>query len=344
VSLSRQLAGRRDKGFTLIELLVVIAIIAILIGLLLPAVQKIREAANRMKCSNNLKQIGLGLHNYNDTNGSLPPTFYCSRGTNGTPNIGWNDENGVGPPWSVLILPFIEQDNLYKTIAQSVTNYANMVKGSPGWVNDQNWRAIRGTKIPTYTCPSEPNIGTNGDRAGGGWARGSYAANDNPGGAGYFDGGTGTWQPQGAPKSYTGGGVFSPNSSQSVGSLSVQDGTANTIMVNHLRAGPVSGDMRGTWAFPMPGGNYTAAHAVGDAFGPNDTGCCSDDLVGCVDRPDIAMGCWNGGYGQGEARAAHTSGVLGGMGDGSVRPFRSGVTQAVWFLMNSRCDGQTWSD
>ena len=152
---------------------------------------------------------------------------------------------------------------------------------------------------------------------------------------------TGVWNVGG---NKTGGGVFSPNSSQSVGGLSVQDGTANTIMINHLRAGPVSGDMRGTWAFPLPGCNYTAAHAVGDAFGPNDTGCCSDDLVGCVDRPDIAMGCWNGGYGQGEARAAHTSGVLAATGDGSTRGFRSGITQAVWFLMNSRCDGQTWAE
>jgi len=236
VSLSRQLASRRDKGFTLIELLVVIAIIAILIGLLLPAVQKIREAANRMKCSNNLKQIGLGLHNYNDTNGSLPPMFLLSRGTNGTPSFDWRDENKIGPPWSVLLLPFIEQDNLYKTVSQSIVNYTNMVKGSPGWVEDHTWRVIRGTKIPTYTCPSEPNIGTNGDRAGGGWARGSYGANGNPGSADWnsFDGGTGTWQPQGAPKAYTGGGVFSGNSSQSVGGLSVQDGTANTIMVNHL--------------------------------------------------------------------------------------------------------------
>jgi len=340
VSLSRQLASRRDKGFTLIELLVVIAIIAILIGLLLPAVQKIREAANRMKCSNNLKQIGLGLHNYNDTNGSLPPTFYGRQNT-----YSWNDENHFGPPWSVMILPFIEQDNLYKTVSQSIQNFIAYAKNQAGAVEDQNWRVIRGTKIPTYTCPSEPNFGTNGTRAGGGWARGSYAANDNPGSVGNWDGGvSGLQYPQGYVKGVVGGGVFSPNSSQSVGGLSVQDGTANTIMVNHLRAGPTQDDMRGTWAFAEPGCNYTANHAVGDAYGPNDTGCCSDDLVGCVDRPDIAMGCWNGGWGQGEARAAHTSGVLAGMGDGSVRGFRAGLTQYVWFLANSRCDGETWAD
>src|ERR1700737_1514161 len=98
-------------GFTLIELLVVIAIIAILIGLLLPAVQKVREAAARLQCTNNLKQIGLGLHNYHDANRSFPPGYLAS----GPYSDGFTD-TAPGWGWAAFLLPYIEQDNLHRQI------------------------------------------------------------------------------------------------------------------------------------------------------------------------------------------------------------------------------------
>src|SRR5262245_30475359 len=104
------------RGFTLIELLVVIAIIAILIGLLLPAVQKVRESASRMRCSNHIKQMALALHNFHDTQGVLPPGLGAVGDSQSLPFNPTVPANLMFASWHTHILPFTEQDNLYRTM------------------------------------------------------------------------------------------------------------------------------------------------------------------------------------------------------------------------------------
>jgi prepilin-type N-terminal cleavage/methylation domain-containing protein/prepilin-type processing-associated H-X9-DG protein len=146
----------RRIGFTLIELLVVIAIIAVLIGLLLPAVQKVREAANRMTCTNNLKQIALALHNYHDTNGVFPAGSVYKQTTPGK----WNYYD----TWTVAILPFLEQGNLFRYYDPTVPNAVEDVKNA-------KMGFLRQSLVKVYTCPSDnsplvpsaPESGPGGD-------------------------------------------------------------------------------------------------------------------------------------------------------------------------------------
>ncbi len=146
---------RTRRGFTLIELLVVIAIIAILIGLLLPAVQKVREAAARAKCQNNLKQWALAAHGFSDLNNGLPSAMIAPGGANlhsPTTNSGW------GPNWIVQILPHVEQGALYNQQAASIALWLSATNVAP---TNHGWRALRTANFNYVQCPSDPRTSTN---------------------------------------------------------------------------------------------------------------------------------------------------------------------------------------
>ncbi len=208
----RLLRLARSRGFTLIELLVVIAIIAILIALLVPAVQKVREAANRTQCQNNLKQMALATHNFHDANKTLPPLLGYGR-----PRIQPAPAAGQpnNPPWGnqhFYILPYIEQDAFYKSTYDPNVDGNNSSNGYRPWIN--RWKAIK-----TYICPSDPSIP--GDGIGqniyvAGWADNpsltTYAAN-----AQVF----GICNTGGSLTDWNGGNRIPTN---------IQDGTTTTIM------------------------------------------------------------------------------------------------------------------
>jgi prepilin-type N-terminal cleavage/methylation domain-containing protein/prepilin-type processing-associated H-X9-DG protein len=141
---------RNRTAFTLIELLVVIAIIAVLMGLLLPAVQKVREAANRIQCKNNLKQIGLALHSYHDRMGRFPPAYFSNLQTGTVPSQNSNGDctwNEIGPGWGwgAYLLNDLEQTNLYNQI-----NFSLDIKAPAN-------AASRNTMLKVFICPSEIN-------------------------------------------------------------------------------------------------------------------------------------------------------------------------------------------
>jgi prepilin-type N-terminal cleavage/methylation domain-containing protein len=150
--------ARTKFGFTLIELLVVIAIIAILIALLLPAVQQAREAARRTQCRNNLKQIGLALHNYNDNFNTLPPLAFGDGGVTGAVRPTW--------AWSTMILPYADQAPLYNQLNPG-SNSNTLVSGPNSLfyvANTASLRPLLQSVLPVFLCPSDPGQSLNNNR------------------------------------------------------------------------------------------------------------------------------------------------------------------------------------
>ncbi|VTT99258.1 Uncharacterized protein OS=Pirellula staleyi (strain ATCC 27377 / DSM 6068 / ICPB 4128) GN=Psta_3886 PE=4 SV=1: N_methyl_2: SBP_bac_10 [Gemmataceae bacterium] len=330
------------RGFTLVELLVVIAIIAILIGLLLPAVQKVRESAARTKCSNNIKQLALACHAYHDNVGTLPPSILLRSGE-ARNSAGGN----FGPNWVVLLLPYIEQGNLYASVPANPANYLTAATA------DQSWKNLKGTLLPGLLCPTDTGSEVPWSGGGGGWARGNYACNAGgihglPASSGFATTGYASSEGGVTPTNSAGlaaGGVMCINWGAKL--TGIDDGTSSTIMLAEVRIGSHlgAGDARGTWALGYTGASVIAGQASVDCLLPNGTEHQADDCEGCVNDSANGMGaCVGCRFQQANARSRHTGGVQVAMADGSVRFVKNTVTTTTWWYMNMRNDGGVWTD
>jgi prepilin-type N-terminal cleavage/methylation domain-containing protein/prepilin-type processing-associated H-X9-DG protein len=332
---------RKKNGFTLIELLVVIAIIAILIGLLLPAVQKVREAAARIKCSNNLKQVGLALHSYMGANESLPPNgIFAFRGS-AVVQVS---------PWSAnaRILPYIEQENLFRNI-DFTTGYS----AQPG---------ISSKRVGTYMCPSEINdrgSGTDPVFGNKNWTLnyavnlGSWAVLTNK--AGGMLAGDGSFRSNWGyrPADFT-DGLSNTIGLAEVKSYTVRvGGTPTTVVFGGPVPAPSSPGAVGT-AFGLPGVALGAfdptknthvewvdgkVHETGftTTFPPNTVVAYSGSDVDFVSATEANPGDT---YAAVTSRSYHLGGVNVVFMDGSVHFVRNAVALATWRALGTRAGGE----
>jgi prepilin-type N-terminal cleavage/methylation domain-containing protein len=299
------------RGFTLIELLVVIAIIAILIGLLLPAVQKVREAAARMSCSNNLKQIALAIHNYHDSRGELPPGGITPGDCCGTQSFG---------NWAIYILPYIEQDNLYKQYNDNLTN------------EDAGNAVIRAARVKTYECPSDGLAGkseapASGPGSGLQYVHGSYRGVSSRADAGndFFDS-----TPPVALQNTLRGVLhsFRSKTEKKENLTSIADGTSNTLLVGEYTTRTTT--TRGTfWAYTYTSFALSATHSL--------SGYMLADYDACGVSTGNSNGCKRG-WG-----SNHSGGINFALSDGSVRLISTSIDQQTFSNLGSMAGGEVVS-
>jgi prepilin-type N-terminal cleavage/methylation domain-containing protein/prepilin-type processing-associated H-X9-DG protein len=307
----------RRRGFTLIELLVVIAIIAILIGLLLPAVQKVRDAAARIQCANNLKQLGLALHNYHGTYESFP-TSVRPAGVTSLPRVSW----------TIGALPFIEQDNLRRNY-DTTTNWDSAVN-----------LPLTSLPVKIFQCPAAPNsTRKDGDPQTNNWnivAVTDYAAATGVAAYATTVNATGEVEP----------GIMEKNTTVRI--ADVTDGLSNTILIVESAGRPqiyrgrvgygavpaqkVNG---GGWARPASDLTFQTSTPDGTSY----PGTCAVNCTNGFDYPTYNMSPF-GTEGTSEPYSFHTGVINVLMGDGSVRTVSSGISATTFAALITRSGGE----